>query len=292
MTRTISIDPRLIERHVYAPPVVQLPPVITFMAQGAVGCIAGNFVLILTEIFLAPDNNNALAVLFLPLLFYFGGLIGVPTGAVIWAVSDRLKRPLNKIGNVVIGVVVVALSFSFYVILFNVPLQRWVLEAIVLPGIGIGLVTGLRFRPGHELVRVSDRVGPVLHVFAGMSGVVLRLTVAVLFMASCIALIGIVQSSYYQRLDRVWSMVAFGHFTAALVLLFARIRIELLLPLAVIVNAPVVARLFMPPKLEEAVPYVAIAYLVLWALFLLTNWRQTQIAFSFLKEEFRYYLID
>jgi hypothetical protein len=32
--------------------------------------------------------------------------------------------------------------------------------------------------------------------------------------------------------------------------------------------------------------------LALWAMFVLTRWRQTQVALSALEEEFRYYLID
>jgi hypothetical protein len=34
------------------------------------------------------------------------------------------------------------------------------------------------------------------------------------------------------------------------------------------------------------------AYLVLWAMFLLTRWRQTYQALSVFGEEMRYYLID
>ncbi|HKS07913.1 MAG TPA: hypothetical protein VJS13_00070 [Pyrinomonadaceae bacterium] len=264
--------------------------VTTFMGQGAVGYIAGTFVVVLIETFLIKNDTEA--ILFVPLLLFLGGLIGAPAGAVIWAGWEHPNRLLNRIGGVVMGVTVVALAEFFFLFLLNWPLQRWLFETILLAGIGIGLVTGSRLRPGHELVRVSDRVGPVLGVFAGLCGFVLRMTVALLFMVSCIALICIQQSSYYQRIDRVWSIVAFAHFTAALVLLFARIRIELLLPLAVIVNLPVGALLLMPPQYDELILPVSICYSGLWASFLLTNWRQTPVAFSFLREEFRYYLID
>ncbi|HXQ70484.1 MAG TPA: hypothetical protein VN844_08365 [Pyrinomonadaceae bacterium] len=160
MTESTSVQQLIRERHVYAPPVVDRPDVKTFMAQGVVGYIAGNFVVMLTEIFLAPDRSNPVAVLFLPLLFFLGGLIGVPTGTYIWATSDHLKFPLDRICGVLIGVVVVALVWFFLVFLASPPLQRWLLEATLFPGIAIGLITGSRLRPGRELVRVSDTVGP------------------------------------------------------------------------------------------------------------------------------------
>lgn len=43
---------------------------------------------------------------------------------------------------------------------------------------------------------------------------------------------------------------------------------------------------------QVAVGYIAANFLLVWAVFLLTRWRQTPVALSFLKEEFRYYLID
>ncbi len=193
----------------------------------------------------------------------------------------------------VIGVVIVALVFAglALVLVATQPPpaeQLWTLALILAPGIGVGLVTGTRLRLWHELVRKGDRVGTLLGVFAGLTGVVLRVVVAVLFMASGIALIGILQSPGPQQIHWLWWTLMCAHFTAGGVLLFARMEAEVLLPLAVIVNAPVVAAALTFPWLR----YVAIGYLALWALFLLTRWRQTQVAFSVLKEEFRYYLID
>lgn len=292
MTETTAVQQLILKRHVYAPPVADRPAVTTFMAQGAVGYIAGNFVVILPSLFLFPDDNNVLAVILVPLLLVLGGLIGVPAGAVIWAAWKHATRPLNWFYGAVIGIAVIDFFWLLFVVFLDWPPDPLMLVTSLAPGIGIGLISGSRLRPGRELVRVSDPVGPVLRVFAGFSGFVLRLTVTLLFMVSCITLICILQSSYYQRIDRIWSIVAFTHFTAALVLLSARIRIDMLLPLAVIVNVPVVALLFRPPQPDELLPLGSISYLGLWATFLLTNWRQTQTAVSVLEEEFRYYLID
>lgn len=267
--------------------------VTTVIGQSAAGYITGNFVLIVSIILLIPKSTDAEAVLLVPLLLICGLLISVPAGLSISVISQLAHRPLNTVYRAAIGFVIVVLAWLVFAALFSwPPLELWALGSILVSGIGIGLVTGSRLRPWRELSRQGDLVGPVLRVFAAGSGIVLRVTVVFFFMVSCIALIIILQSSYYQRIDRIWSIAAFAHFTAALVVLFARIRIELLLPLAVIVNAPMVARVFIPPKFDELGSYVTIWYLALWATFLLTNWRQTPVAFSFLKEEFRYYLID
>lgn len=267
--------------------------VTSVMGQSAVGYVVGNFVLILSVIFLVPNRSNVAAVLFVPLLLIFGALISVPAGLAISVASQLAHRPLNMIFRAAIGIAIVAFGWVILAVPFGwSPLQLWVLGATLAPGIGIGLVTGSRLRLWRELIRQGDLVGPVLRVFAALSGFVLRVAVASLFMVSCIALISILQSSDYQRIDRIWAIVAFAHFAVGLTLLLVRMKTAVLLPLAVILNAPLVVRLFTPPQLEELIPYVAIAYLELWAIFLVTRWRQTQTAVSVLEDEFRYYLIE
>ena len=265
----------------------------TLMAQGAVGYIAGNFVLIVSMILIFPSYNNATAALFLPVLLILAPFVGAPAGLFIWAASQFANRSLNSIFRAVIATGTVAAAWLLLAgISLWSPLELWVLAATLLPALGISVVTGSRLRLWQELSRRADPVGPVLRVFSSASGVVLRTAVVFLFMASCIALIGILQSSNYQQVDRIWVIVALVHFTAALPLLFVRMKTQWLLPLAVIVNVPVVVRLVTSPDLVEPLRYAAIAYLALWTVFLLTRWRQTQVALSVLKEEFRYYLID
>ena len=264
------------------------------MGQAAVGYVVGNFILILVQILLVPDRDNAATVLLVPSLLIFGALISVPAGLSISVATQLAHRPLNMIYRTTIGIVVVTLALLVIALLCCLwpPGELWVFGAILFPAFGIGLVTGSRLRLWSELTRQGDVVGPVLRVFAGLSGVVLRLTVVSFFMVSCIALISTLQSSYYQRIDRIWSIVAFAHFAVGLALLFVRMKTAVLLPLAVIVNVPVVVRLFTPPELYVLIPYVAIGYLELWAIFLVTSWRQTQVTVSVLEEELRYYLID
>lgn len=294
MTETTSIDHLVRERRVYAPAVVRQPDVTTVMAQTAVGYIAANFLLILARVLLVPEQYNFGYVFVLPAVLVFAVGVGITIGLFIWAGFEMAGTTLNIASRSLIGAMMIGLACMATMLVFGWPLpppelKPWALAMIIAPGIGIGLVTGTRLRVWHELVRRGDPVGTVLGVFAGLTGVLLRPLVAALFIASPIALIGILQSkASSQEIHWHWWSLMCAHFTAGAVLLFARMRTDLLLPLAVIVNAPVVAVMLKFPQLR----YVAIGYLALWTVFVLTRCRQTPVAFSFLKEEFRYYLID
>lgn len=293
MTETTSIDRVVRERRVYSPVVAERPDVTTVMAQATVGYIAGNFLLILARMLLVPNPRNFMYVFVLPVLPVFGVIAGVAIGLFIWAGFEMAGNTLNIASRSTIAVMLIALAYLSMILIFGWPLpppelQFWLLGMILAPGIAIGLVASSRLRLWHELVRKGDPVGKVLGVFASITGVLLRPLVAVSLMASTIAVIGILQSPGPQQMQWRWWALLCAHFTAGVVLLFVRMKTDVLLPLAVIANAPVVAAMQTFPKLW----YAAIAYLTLWALFLLTRWRQTPVAFSFLKEELRYYLID
>lgn len=297
MTETTSINRTIRDQRVYAPPVVPLPGVATVMAQAAVGYIAANFLLILARILLVNDPDNIFYLCVLVLVFMGALAMGVPAGLFVWAGIQLARNTLNNIYRSIIAVLIVLPVCVAFAILIKAPLlpqneQLWVLGMVLAPAIGIGLVTGSNLRLWHELVRGGDRVGPMLRVFAGLTGFVLRVKVVVLFMASAIALICILQTYPNEQGYRLWSVLMFAHFAGAMALLFARLKGDVLVPLGVIVNAPVVAVLMKFPDMPPVFSYMAIGYLALWAVFLLTRWRQTPNTFSVLKEEFRYYLID
>ena len=269
------------------------PDVTTVMAQAAVGYIAGNFLLLLARILLVPNPRNFMWIFFVPALPVFAVPAGLTVGLFIWAGFEMAGNTLNSAYRSIIAAMMIALAYLAILLVFGWPwpppeMQFWVLGMILAPAIGIGLITGSRLRLWHELVRKGDPVGPVLAVLAGLTGVVLRLTVAFFYMVSLVTLIGVLQSPGPQQIHLVWWILMFVHFAAGGVLVFVRLKTDALLPLAVIANAPVIAVLIKIPEVQ----YVAIGYLALWAVFLLTRWRQTQAAFSVLKEEFRYYLID
>ena len=297
MTNTTSINRMVGERHVYAPRVVPLPNVATVMAQAAVGFIAANFLLIIARVLLVPDPYNIFYVFALLVVFVFALVMGVPAGLFVWAGMELARNTLNYIYRSVIAVIIAGVVFLVFALFLNAlpppgDEELWVLAMVLAPAVGVGLVTGSRLRIWHELVRGGDRVGTVLRVFAGITGVMLRLKVVVLFMASAIAVICALQTSPIEQGYRLWSLLAFAHFAGGVTLLFARLKGDVLLPLGVIVNAPVVAALVKFPDQLPVLRYLAIGYLALWAVFLLTRWRQTQVAFSVLNEELRYYLID
>ena len=292
MTETTSIDRMVRERRIYAPAIARRPNVTTVMAQAAVGYIAANFLFILARVLLVPEPYNFAYVFALPAVVVFAVGVGVTIGLFIWAGFEMAGTTLNIASRSIIGVVMIGFAcLAMAVVCGWWPEPEWgywVHGMVVAQGIGIGVVTGTRLRVWHELVRRGDQVGKVLGVFAALTGVLLRVLVVNLVMYSSVGLIGILQSDSPQQIHWRWLALMCAHFTAGAVLLFARMKTDVLLPLAVIVNAPVGAAMMTFPQLW----YVAIAYLALWALFLLTRWRQTPVAFSFLKEELRYYLID
>ena len=76
-------------------------------------------------------------------------------------------------------------------------------------------------------------------------------------------------------------------------IVFARIRFSLLLPLALLLNVPVV--LLITEVLKNELPvyrYFVVGYLAIWAAFLLVRWSLTYSALTSIKKELRYYLID
>jgi hypothetical protein len=292
MTETTSIDPLIRDRRVYVPAVVARPALTTVMAQAMVGYVAANFLLIVVSMLLVHHIDNFMYLLLLPFVLVFGVIAGVVVGLFIWAGFEFAGKTINSAYRSIIGVMMMALAWLTFILLFSLPLpppevRLRMLGMILAPAIGMGLVTGSRLRLWRELVRRGDPVGTVVGAFAGLTGVILRLLIPVLFMASCIGLISSWQNGP-QELPLIWWALMCGHFAAGGVLIFARMKTDALLPLAVLVCAPVAAAWQTFPLLR----HVAIAYLTLWAMFLLTRWRQTQVAFSVLKEEFRYYLID
>lgn len=115
-------------------------------------------------------------------------------------------------------------------------------------------------------------------------------------LASLIVLISELQFHYrpeeYAQKELLTPVLLLGHLGLSVVVLFVRMRFSVLALLTAIALSPPVASLWKWTQMGAAGHYMIITYLALWALFLLTRWRQTPVAFSFLKEELRYYLID
>ena len=124
-----------------------------------------------------------------------------------------------------------------------------------------------------------------------MTGLLLRVFVIFSLMVSILCLILSTQGDF-DRKEFTFSVIAVSHFALAVVIIFARIPFWLLLPLAIIVNFPIVV--FVTDALPNVVGVrvLTLVYLHLWAAFLLCRLSVPQRPLSFLKKEVSYYLID
>jgi hypothetical protein len=303
MTETTSIQQFARERHAYAP-VVQRPGLATFIAQAAIGSFCGTFAVMLGRILFVYHSYNGYFIFYLPFLMGLGLATGLVAGFLIWAATKEADGQLLTITRSLIGVLVTALAwFALWYFLLtegNISLeaQVWLLLGVAVSGVSIGVMTGSRLRPWRELVRGGETKTTALKILAGLIGLVLRSVVVFLFLSSLIVAISMTQLYFldheqaykYVRLEMVCYLLLLGHFSIGVVILFARMRFWSLVLLTVISSGPVVATLWLPglnPPQE-----VVIGYLGVWALFLVTRWRQMDVAVGALNEELRYYLID
>ena len=302
MTNATSLHAFVQDRRTFVMPVVARPGILTFIAQGGIGHALGSYLLLLGYILSSYHPYNFSFVFSLPFLLTLGFLLGTLVGFFIWLFNKCSEQPLSRTFRATIAILLTAIGwFAWLLLAFtSVPaseVQVWVFLIVFVPGITIGLISGSSLRPGRELVRGGDAKQIVARIFAGLSGLVLRGAVVQLFLASVIAVIATLQSyfhsePYFEQVDPRWVAVAFGHFALASVVLFARLKFEVLAVLTAIASTPVIASFSMFPDMPVELRYVLIGYLVAWALFLLSRWRQTDVALAVLNKELRYYLID
>lgn len=304
MTETTSIQNFMRERHAYAP-VVKRPGLTTFIAQAAIGSFCGTFVVMLARMLFFYRPHNDLFVLYLPFLMALGLATGGPAGLLIWAGTKEADGKLLGITRTLIGVLVTALAwFALWYYLFGgdvtTETQLWLLSAVVVSGVSIGVMTGSGLRPWHELARGGETKAPLLTILAEFVGFVLRTAVLLVLPAALVMTLATTQmyifefeSAYPHLLTSVfWYLLVLGHLATGLVVLFARMRFGSIVVLTVISTAPVVAGL-LATEWDPAIRNFVIGYLVAWVMFLVTRWRQTDVAVAAFRKELRYYyLID
>lgn len=305
MTEATSIDRMVLERRVYAPAVARQPGLATLLAQAVVGSFFGNVVLVIARVLLDCDPYNIWFIFSLPFLLAWGLATGVPAGLLIWAGTKLARGPLLAINRSLLGVLIMSLAWLF-VWLFSLgkdtspKVQLWALPVLFVPGVMIGLVTGSRLRLGRELVRGGEADATALKILAGLTGLILRVVVVFLFLASIILVITTLQSyfleskprSEYLQTDMVWNPLIFGHAALGVVILFVRLKFSPLATLTAIAAAPVVAFLWAFPEIDEVTRIVILGYVGAWGMFLLSRSREIDLALSVLNKELRYYLID
>ncbi|HEY3579716.1 MAG TPA: hypothetical protein VGK82_04205, partial [Pyrinomonadaceae bacterium] len=150
---------------------------------------------------------------------------------------------------------------------------------------------GSRLQPWQALVRATGTVGRKSAVLAGLTSIVLRSGILLLFLFFGLIFLSVMQGP--DSRESRWIALITIHLTLSLLVVFSNMKLWLLAMSALLINAPVVILLaeFQRQQLEFGW-YVLWAYLALWSMFLLTRWRQTYRALSMLGEEMRYYLID
>lgn len=301
MTETTSILGVTRNLRVYAPPEVARPGVMTFIAQATLGYMLGCFLVVLGELLRETGFSNPFAALLVITMLAMVGLMGgLPVGLVLWLFAKFSNQPLSRTFRATIAILLLAISYFALALLYGTTLtpekQFFIVRAIVIPGIVIGLLTGSRFRLWRELVRGGEARGMFPRILAGLTGFVLRVVAVEGLMASVFAVVSAVPSYYYKAEfwppDAGWTVLAFIHFALAAIALFARMRFEVLAVLTAIANASLIASLWMYPRMPVELRYWLVGYLAAWAIFLLTRWRQTDVALAVLRKEFRYYLID
>ena len=273
-----------------------LPRIKTFVGQAVAGSLLAHFLLFVAPCLLSQNNWDKLAsaCVLLACFLFLSLFAGVPAGFILWACTRADARPLHWAYRCVVALLVLFpgwLYLGWIAFPFTAVEKLWVLAWLLLSAVMIGVFTHSRLRVGAELVRGGEAVRQVSRVLAALSGVVLRLTVVLLFMESAVAAIYL-----YREPDRqdelIWTTLLCGHFAASLFVVFVRTNTGLLAILAAISLAPLIIALVTFPQMRETASYVFHGYFALWATFLLSRWRQTDFALSFLNEEIHYYLID
>jgi hypothetical protein len=294
MTNTTIIDTRVRRPAVVVQP-ARLPRLKTFVGQAVVGAMLSHFVLF---VFASATQTNwesfTSAGLILPAFLFLSLFGGVPAGFIIWACTRSDAKPLHPAYRCVIAFLVLCpawLYVSRIALKIAADAQLFLLAWLLLPVVIIGLFTHSGLRVGRELVRGGEAVRRITRVLAAVSGVVLRVTVILLFMESVVAFVYLYKT--HERQDElIWILLLCGHFTASLFVVFFRGNSAVLTTLSLIALAPLVIVFVKLPGMTETLRYIFIGYFALWAVFLQTRWRQTDDALAFLNEEIHYYLID
>lgn len=287
----------ILSRSLSQSPLSELPGFGRCLSQGIV---VGAFVSFLCPVIgMLLDRENGYNFLFiycLPVILAIGMWFGLLEGVALWACSYISSRRLNVLaraiaGTLVLGLLIVILDYFYSARQFNnTSLRDWLPFLAFYCGVGavFGLVSGSKFNPISELLRGT--APPRWVVLNGITGFFLRVLVIFATMESTLTLIWMTQAERHEH-DFIFAAIALSHCIAATVIVFTRMPFWVLLLLAVLINFPVVV-LITDVLTNEILRGLVIAYLTLWAAFLLCRVSVPPAVLSFLKEEIRYYLID
>lgn len=265
----------------------------TFLTQGATAGMLLAYVHLVITLETNDPYYHLLIVGALPKFLALGLAIGGVKGVIIWACAKLSRHRLGWLLRTIIATVL------FHLLPVVLPessaaqpaSQEWVIGSTVVVGLTFGLLIGSRLQPWQALVRATGTVGRKSAVLAGLTSIVLRSGILLLFLFFGLIFLSVMQGP--DSRESRWIALITIHLTLSLLVVFSNMKLWLLAMSALLINAPVVILLaeFQRQQLQFSW-YVLWAYLALWAMFLLTRWRQTYRALSMLGEEMRYYLID
>ena len=299
--RPLSIYGEILSRSIDTPGPSARLPFGRLVSQGMAVSVVIAFLIVLTYILSHPSSGyNFFFIYLLPFYLAAAVVFGAIVGLIIWGCSRLAQRQLQPGARTAIAVVVLGVLIGVY--WWNLPLSPdgyqftttdffGVLTVSLIIGALFGGIIGSRLQPWRELVRGINSVPSWSRVLTGITGFFLRVIVVWLLMESILILACNLQN--FHQGDVVMTALIFGHLVAAVVIVFARLRFWLLLPLALLINFPTVVFLTdVLPADEPILPGIVVSYLGVWAAFLITRCSLTYSALSVLKEELDYYLFD
>ena len=288
--RTHFIYGNILSRSVYE--VQQLEPsrVGRCLSQGAAAGAVIAFLFCL--VFDKPPHSYLLVIL--PFFLVTGMIMGLFQGLVVWGWMRLAGQHLSWGYRVAMGVSTATMFVLLWFLIWVPRLTDHLFPLAVYLSIcvALSLAAGSKLQPWRELVRGAEAMPQQWRSLTGTTGLLLRVAVVFFLMESILATTITLRVDYPQ-FDLTFALIALIHCVVAFVIVFARFRLWLLLPLALLVNVPMLLWLKeFGTDSDVFLSYLVIVYLALWAAFLLSRWSGTYSALATVKEELRYYLID
>src|SRR5687768_5069279 len=211
----------------------QIPGIGRFLTQGMA---AGAFVFFVLPVVYILYNfgrrGNFLIGLLLPIYLVLGIALGVVQGFIIWACTRLARHNLDKGSRAAIGVLVMA-ALVGVLLLMPSPSREVGLEyylalggVIIFIGVTYGLFTGSQLQPWRELVRGAEWLPRQSRWLTGFTGLLLRVVIIFSLMESILYLLLTLQP--HAENDLLYFVIAVGHFIAASIVVFARLKYWLL----------------------------------------------------------------
>jgi hypothetical protein len=153
------------------------------------------------------------------------------------------------------------------------------------------MVVGSSLQPWRTLAYGMG--GPFIRptIAAVIIGIILRLMVVFVFMESILMLISILETNS-PHTDIHLVLLAIGHSVLGGIAVFSRFQFITVSVISLVAIVPVLLLFTVQLNMHWVVNCVILGYVSLWMTFLLTRSSLVHSAFSNIKEELRYYLID